>query len=380
MKKSKQSDLELPPLYQRAKGGEVRVWRCWTEGDTVYSEAGVLNGKLIQSSYVCTPKNTGRANATTAVQQAVVEARAEWDKKLARKYREEIPPEDTTLENMPMLAHPFFEKGKPGVLTTKAKKIEWPVDVQIKFDGLRAKARRIDGEVVLLPRSGQVSEAYDVQHVIEQLAWLPEGMELDGELYVHGLKLQQIASLAKRWRPESRVLVYHVYDLPMCNAVRTTPWSRRRGFLDGRVKESENVVVVKTWSALSVDTVTQLAQDFREDGYEGAIVRLLNGVYECGFRSASLLKVKEHMDAEFEVIGCEQGVGKDVGTATFVCKTKKGKVFNARMKGTLAERQEFWKKRANYLGRMLTVSFVRWTAEGKPQEPVGEVFREDRDR
>jgi ATP-dependent DNA ligase len=376
MKKSNQ----LPPLYHRAKGGEVRVWKCWTVGATVHSESGVLDGKMVPASYVCTPKNVGRANATTAEEQAVLEAKAEWDKKLARKYREEIPPEDNTLENLPMLAKSFFEKGQPGVLTSHAKKAAWPVDVQIKFDGLRAKARRIGGKVVLLPRSGQVSEAYEVRHVVEQLAWLPEGMELDGELYVHGRKLQEIASLAKRWRAESEVLVYHVYDMPMCNGSRDGQWSVRRGLLAGRVLESANVRVVETFLARNVETVERYAQQFREDGFEGAIVRLTDGVYECGFRSSALLKVKEHLDEEFEVTGCEQGVGKDVGTATFLCKTKKGVGFSARMRGTLAERQAFWKSRASYVGKMLTVSFVRWTLDGVPQEPVGECFREDRDR
>lgn len=375
----KKKSEALPVLYHRAKGGEVRVWRTWTVGATVHSESGVLGGAMVPASYVCTPKNVGRANATTAEEQAVLEAKAEWDKKLARKYREEIPAEDDTLVNLPMLAHSFFEKGKPGVLTSKAKKAEWPVDVQTKFDGLRAKARRINGKVTLLPRSGQVSEAYDVRHVIEQLSWLPEGMELDGEIYVHGLKLQQIASLAKRWREESRVLVYHVYDVPMFKTDRGAAWSVRRGWLMACVKVSANVQQVETFQARGEDDVESFAQRFRANGFEGAIVRLLGGGYECGFRSASLLKVKEHMDDEFEVIGCEQGVGKDVGTATFLCKTKDGKEFSARMKGTLAERQAFWKNRASYMGKMLTVSFVRWTIEGKPQEPVGEVFREARD-
>ena len=346
----------------------------------MFSESGVLDGKMVPASYVCTPKNVGRANVTTAEEQAVAEAKAEWDKKLARKYREEIPAEDNTFENLPMLAHPFFEPKKPGVLTTHAKKAEWPVDVQIKFDGLRAKARRINGKVTLFPRSGQVSEAYAVRHIIEQLAWLPEGMELDGELYVHGLKLQQIASLAKRWREESRVLVYHVYDVPMYRECRSSPWIARCSLLASCVKDSQNVHVARTWQGVKdAEKVLGFAQRFRAEGYEGAIVRLRDGVYECGFRSASLLKVKEHLDDEFEVIGCEQGVGKDVGTATFVCRTKKGDEFRARMRGTLAERQAFWMSRKRYVGRMLTVSFVRWTLDGKPQEPVGEVFRDARD-
>jgi ATP-dependent DNA ligase len=384
---SKQSKSDLPILYQRGKKGELRVWRTWAVGDTVYSEAGVQGGKLTQSSYRCEPKNVGRANATTAAQQAVVEAKAEWEKKRSRKYSETVPPEDTTHGNMPMLAQYFFVKGEPGTLTTHAKKIRWPVDVQVKFDGLRAKARRVDGKVVLLPRSGQLDEVYDARHVIQQLdKWLPDGMELDGELYVHGKKLQEITSLAKRFRvPDSTILVYHVYDVPMCGGERSLPWSSRRLLLDQDVKESPSVVRAKTVQANDVDDVVGFFRRFRERGFEGAMVRLPDGLYECGHRSASLLKVKEHLDDEFEVIGCEEGVGKDVGTATFVCLTNATKQhpvrkeFRARMRGTIDERRRFWAERASYIGRKLTVSFMRWTEEGKPQETVGEVFREARD-
>jgi ATP-dependent DNA ligase len=377
---SKQSKSDLPILYQRGKKGELRVWRTWAVGDTVYSESGVQGGKLTQSSYRCEPKNVGRVNATTAAQQAAAEAKAEWEKKRSRKYSETVPPEDVTHENMPMKAESFFVKGEPGVLTSHAKKIRWPVDVQVKFDGLRAKARRVDGKVVLLPRSGQLDEVYDARHVIQQLdKWLPDDMELDGELYVHGKKLQQIASLAKRFRvPDSTILVYHVYDVPMLDGSRDDPWRVRRQSL-AQITESPSVQRVKSVPAADVDDVVGFFRRFRERGFEGAMVRLHDGLYECGHRSASLLKVKEHMDAEFEVTGCEEGVGKDVGTATFVCVTEDGKEFRARMRGPIDERRRFWVERDRYVGRMLTVSFMRWTTEGKPQEPVGEVFREARD-
>lgn len=371
--------MKLQTLYQRGKRGEVRIWRTWTEGSTVWSEAGVQDGKLTQSSYVCVPKNVGRANATTAEQQAEVEARAEWEKKLARKYHKSVPPAGTQNTNMPMLAERFFVKGKPGVLTTHAKKIKWPVDVQVKFDGVRAKARRVDGKVVLFPRSGQLDEVYDAKHVIQQLeSWLPDGMELDGELYVHGKKLQEIASLATRFRPESTVLVYNVYDVPMLGGCRDALWLDRRDHL-AQIIETPSVKRVKTIQANDVDDVVGYFRRFRERGFEGAMVRLHSFFYECGFRSASLLKVKEHETDEFEVIGCKEGVGKSAGTATFICITKDGEEFDATMRGPIDERRRFWKERDSYIGRKLTVSFMRWTTAGKPQEPVGEVFREERD-
>ena len=49
------------------------------------------------------------------------------------------------------------------------------------------------------------------------------------------------------------------------------------------------------------------------------------------------------------------------------------------MRGPIDERRRFWADRKLYVGRKLTVSFMRWTEEGKPQEPVGEAFRDARD-
>ena len=71
---------------------------------------------------------------------------------------------------------------------------------------------------------------------------LPEDMELDGELYVHGKKLQEITSLAKRFRvPDSTVLTYQVYDVPMFQGDRTKPWAMRRKLLESVVTESPSV-------------------------------------------------------------------------------------------------------------------------------------------
>lgn len=377
---------ELPILYQRGKNGELRVWRTWTKGDTVFAESGVQGGKLTQSSYRAKPKNKGRSNETSAEQQAKLEAQAEWQKKLSRKYSE-TPPDDAEIhENMPMLAHRFFDKDNPGTRTTHARKLVWPVDVQVKFDGVRAKARIVDGEIRLFPRSGQLSECYDAKHIIQQLGrWFVPDMELDGEIYVHGKKLQEITSLAKRFRvPDSTVLIYHVYDVPMFQGDRGKPWHMRRKILEEVLVESPSVKMVKTISAEDVDDVNGFARRWRERGFEGAIVRARDGLYECGHRSAGLLKVKDYLDDEFEVIGCEEGDGKDEGTATFVCLTNEKKQsdrkeFRARMRGTIDERRRFWNERARYIGRKLTVSFIRWTAEGKPQEPVGEAFRDKRD-
>lgn len=363
----------LPPLYHRDSKGKVRVWRVWTEGPYVCSEAGMLGGKMTKSRRRCEAKNVGRSNSTTPEGQALLEAQADWQHKIDRKYSAEVPAEDDVLP-LPMLAHPMLKKD--GTLTSHGKKAVYPAHVQPKFDGVRCIARRVNGEIVLHSRNGK---PYDVPHVAQQLAkWLPEGMELDGEVYHHGTSLQQITSLVKRPRPASLSLHYLCYDMPRFEG-EVLPWEERVSNLFEHLIESASVKLVKHVEADSFEAVRDFHDRFRERGFEGAIVRLLDGVYAHGYRSAALLKVKAFQSAEFVVTNCEQGKGKDEGTATFVCEIGDGRTFKARMKGTIDERRAFWTNREDYYGRKLTVEFFGYTEEGVPFHPVGVAFRDEKD-
>lgn len=77
---------ELPALYGVDANGKKRMWRCWTERDTVYREHGLVEGKKITSSRTFKGKNIGKKNETTADEQAWVEANKEWIKYLDKKY------------------------------------------------------------------------------------------------------------------------------------------------------------------------------------------------------------------------------------------------------------------------------------------------------
>lgn len=77
---------ELPPLYHQAKSGKIHVWRVWTEGDTIVTEHGQVDGEKLTARKRATPKNVGRSNETTAEEQARLEAKSMWQKKRDHKY------------------------------------------------------------------------------------------------------------------------------------------------------------------------------------------------------------------------------------------------------------------------------------------------------
>ena len=57
-------------VYGVCKLGKAKQWSVWSEGDKVVVEHGKLGGKLQVKTTTCKPKNVGRANETTAEQQA----------------------------------------------------------------------------------------------------------------------------------------------------------------------------------------------------------------------------------------------------------------------------------------------------------------------
>ena len=101
---------KLPTLYAKASTGKIKQWSVWTEGDTIYVEHGQQGGKMQVKETVCKPKNVGRANETTAEEQAISEAKSKWKKQYDKDYRESVDelPEST----LPNLAHKYQDKQK----------------------------------------------------------------------------------------------------------------------------------------------------------------------------------------------------------------------------------------------------------------------------
>jgi len=353
--------MNIVTLYHQGKKGEMREWSCWTEGNEIITEYGMSGGELQYASKYVYAKNVGRSNETGDDEQADLEARSMVQAKLDRKY-------STTkagakeIRIRPMLAH-SWEKHK--------HKLTYPVDVQPKLDGVRCLAMWQDGKILLLSRSGK---EYTIPHIAEELAtFLPKNTILDGEVYIHGIPFQKFMSLVKKNRPESSALKYVIYD-----AIMDYPWEHRREYLLDLWKKRTNknkVTLLKTFSANNEDSVLSIQKRAINAGYEGAIVRALDGEYRIGYRSNKLLKVKTFDDAEFQIVDFTEGVGKMAGAVIWVCVTKSGKTFKVVPIGTMEERRAWFNNGWEYMGDMLTVKYFGKSEDGIPRFPIGKGIR-----
>ena len=139
----------------------------------------------------------------------------------------------------------------------------------------------------------------------------------------------------------------------------------------------KSVKVVRTDFAAHEEDVYELQSEYLEEGYEGAIVRERDGEYKFGYRSNKLLKVKNFMDEEYEIIGFTTGVGRFEGSIIWICGTwndDEWVEFKVVPQGTMEERQKTYQNAMSHgegVGKLLKVKFFELTDDGIPRFPVG---------
>lgn len=359
------------PIYKRDTAGKIRVWQYKVDGDKYQTIAGIQGGALVTSGWtVCQPKNEGRSNATTAEEQAVLEAEAEESKKLKREYRRTIEELDSVPVG-PMLAHDYGKLKKPLV---------FPVYSQPKLDGIRAIINRHGAF------SRELQPHYNCDHILAALAPVFEAypdIVFDGEFYNHDLKddFNKIVSVVRKQKPTveqraeaAKLIQYHVYDLPSDakfgkRSFDLLATNALYKLFEGPVK------VVATNKVNTQEQLDKLNGSYVALGYEGQMVRL-DEPYDFDARSKSLLKRKEFQTQEFKLLRAEEGLGNWAGYAKrIVVELPNGKECGAGLRGD----QEFAKKLLAEAGKykFVTLRFFGETPDGLLRFPVAIDFHEE---
>ena len=360
------SMIDLPVLYKRTAKGEVQTWHIRVEPETdgtavIVKKYGLEKGKQQETrDHIKEGKNLGKKNETTAAQQAVAEAEAEWTKHRERKhYGLTVEESDIKILAAPMLAHVYEDH---------ANKINWQdtdyIHVQPKFDGHRCTVICDDAmNIKLISRQG--TEITTCDHLKEQLYPLMDaGTMLDGELYIHGLPLNKISSLIRRQQPGSADLCYMLYD----KHDEKLSFKDRFLYLEDQADTLDlpHVHLSRTQPVDSEEAAMEFQSICLDHGYEGTMLRHGRAGYRPGKRSANLLKMKSFFDGEFTIVGCREGRGTFTGMAIFECTTADGNKFDVTAPGTHEEKQEFWQNHSEYLGKRLVVKYQKFTETDAP--------------
>ena len=158
------------------------------------------------------------------------------------------------------------------------------------------------------------------------------------------------------------------------------PYKERFEFLaklfEKNVTASSLIKPVQTFIADELKDVKTYHDDFVKNGFEGAMIRAMDGPYEVNKRSKYLQKFKEFMEEEFKIVGFHEGSGDEKGSVVWDCITKDDKTFAVRPKGTFESRKKLFDDGKKYIGKLLTVIFQEYSGDGVPRFPVGKGIRD----
>ena len=354
-------------LYTK-QGLKFRIWSVWTEGAEVIVEHGQWGGKLTQKRYTAEPKNVGRANATTAEEQAAQEADAKVVKQRKTGYYYTIEEAADHVEFTPMKAQNSDDY---------KHKLVFPCYIQPKLNGQRLM---IDKDGNAWSKQGEPLQFPEHWTGVVEAAKMFGG--LDGEVYAGlesegGLSLQKIISAFRKKNEDTSKLKLWVYDLPLKNFT----FASRSVFMDEIAEkcEADEVMIVKPFIVDNWEDAVKIAKSYVKLGYEGAILRNFDGEYEFGKRSYDLQKLKFRLDAEAVVVSVTQDKN---GDGVLLCQAVNGEQTGVQFECLMrkdADPNINYRKYSNALlliGKAITYEYEELSDKGVPTKPVSVAVRE----
>jgi ATP-dependent DNA ligase len=151
-----------------------------------------------------------------------------------------------------------------------------------------------------------------LQHIEEELILLDGGRHLkyDGELYVHGWTREKIHSIVSRDtnpHPETTWMEFHIFDLQ-----EEFLQFKRLALLKALFEEgpTTNSLKLVPTSVGTPESWTAGLEDYTSQGYEGIILRHINGVH-VPKRTFHILKYKPTEKDEYEILGTMEAISQD---------------------------------------------------------------------
>jgi DNA ligase-1 len=362
--------MNFDKIYKKDATGKVRVW--WAEAGEDENlghwrtHSGTLNGVIITSIW----KWSEPKSQSNAAQQAIFNATAEMSKKLKIDYKTSIDDVDETRYSSirPMLANEY---------------VSWvgPCFAQPKLDGMRCLANK-DG---LWTRTNKkIISTPHIEAALKQFFIDYPDIVLDGELYNHDLRdnFNMIMSLCKKTKPtfedlerSANMIEYWVFD--MADVGEQNFFSQRWDWLQVKFFRNyinDEIVEVPTKQIYTKDDLDVYYQKLLEAGYEGQMIRI-DAPYEEK-RTSNLLKRKDFLDKEYELIDIESGAGNWDGLAKrAICVRSDGQQFGAGISGTQEFCQKLLYEKNRY--KSVTVRYQALTPDGIPRFPIAVKFYEE---
>ena len=354
-------------LYKLSSSNELQWWEISHDESTIYINWGYGTEKTY-------------TNWKNELPYTPTEYQSRINYQIDRKgWTKELP---TTQPDLPMLAQVY----NPDKFRDLSE-----IYIQPKLDGIRGLCKSTG----IKTRSNL--NITSCPYIEDILSWLPPGIKLDGELYIHNTDFNTIESYIMRTTPDKRlqeVITLQVFDLvdtELTFSVRKDVLWATVKFLENkwieRLAQRDKPIPHMWWPThfpikivptelipfprddiYRKTVIEERLKAAKEQSYEGVMLRNPESKYLINTRSHDLLKVKSFLDDEYEVVGVEEGHGS---TAVMVCKTANQIVFRCNLKASKETKRRILHNKTKQAGKWLKVEHEGIQINGKPRCPVG---------
>lgn len=345
--------MQLQRLFKRTKTDAIQVCNISTLGNTFIVEFGQLDGKLQNRYTPCEGKNIGKSNETSPEEQAILEAKAKWTKKVKAGYSTSVAAPVTV--QLPQLVKKYLDH---------VDAVVFPAYSGVKLNGINGTYWLMPDDTLKLTSRGgdEYPRIPHLEQDVRNNMAKAKTTCMNGELYIHGEHLQDINSAVKKTKALSAKLRFRVFELPLIDKPYKDKVATLRSLYD-----AADITKVDSVEELETCYLRALSKK-----YEGTVIFNAHAEYKFNERSSNVFKYKPTLDAEFMIVDFELDKNSH---AVYVCNTPNGEQFKVKRKGTNEERLVDTSLAYFNIGRWLNVEYEMLSKAGKPLKPVGLDFR-----
>lgn len=374
----------------------VEIDQFWSEEDHGYKITRVtyqLGGKRTQQPDIIIQK--GKVSRTVS-EQAELEFNSRVKKYLDKGYKRWEGNMQDEAGMRELIGE--FKTGNDGIIKpmlakqadkVAAKYFDLDYYASRKVNGVRCLIFYKDGEIQTSSR-GSINYNLALFHILNHPRLIQffkdhPDVIMDGEIYKHGMTLNNISALVRRISVvhQTEPLEFYWYDIvdtkkPFSDRLEDMElWADNELNLKEFNPEREwdeddlKIQLLPQVTTTGWNNMKKLHDQYVSEGWEGLVIRKADAVYGPGKRSNDMIKIKEYFEAEYEVVGLSEGLRDE--DMCFVLKTEDGQEFKAKPHGDRALKQWYRDHIDELIGKLATIKYFEMSGKDGskiPQQPT----------
>src|SRR5574343_903476 len=259
-----------------------------------------------------------------------------------------------------------------------------------KFDGWYVYLDILDGELEgFKSSSGRIIPS--LNYLVPKLKnWLKNNYDYSARLIfeatIPGLKFHEINGILNRKYEPAENVVLNLHDMvSLLPDQAGISFTSRYNILEHNILPPLQDVLQNQVDIIPIREISQYENvfyshfnDIISEGGEGIILKNIDAGYSFGKRNSDVMKIKEEITEDLEVIGLIEGEGKyrDTTGALKLIRTNGKEIYDYGM--TDKERETWWENPSAIIGKYVEIKAMKELTDGTLREPRFKAVRYDK--